>query len=83
MPLWSSIWNNFIPNGMGKDKIKYNTIVGLPSEKHLRNMLTLYAEIFDDADIIFFNQRIEAQPELFSVLAYDTETLVGFKMGYP
>ncbi len=68
---------------MGKDKINYKTYIGSPPENILQDMVNLYSNIFEDADIIFFNQRIEAQPELFSVLAYDTETLVGFKMGYP
>jgi len=68
---------------MEKDRVKYKTYVGAPPEKILQDMVHLYSNIFSDADIKFFKQRVKAQPELFSVLAYDTESLVGFKMGYP
>ncbi len=68
---------------MEKDKIKYKTYVGMPPENILQDMIDLYSNIFKDADIIFFTQRIEAQPELYSILAYDTDALVGYKMGYP
>lgn len=68
---------------MEKDKINYKTYVGAPPENILQDMIDLYSKIFEDADIEFFSQRIEAQPELYSVLAYNTEALVGFKMGYP
>ena len=36
-----------------------------------------------DADLDFFKQRIEKQPKLFSILAYNNDDLIGFKVGYP
>ena len=46
-------------NGMVKDNINYITIVGLPESNIYQDMVNLYSEIFEDADLIFFKQRIK------------------------
>ena len=75
--------NSFMPNGMGNDKIIYSSIEGMPAEVELKNIMRLYTEIFKDADLDFFKDRCKSHPKLFSVLAFDEVSLVGFKMGYP
>ena len=71
-----------MPNGMVKNSIKYVTLSGLPDVKIYQDLVNLYDEIFKDADIPFFKKRIEEHVKLFSVLAYDDNILVGFKIGY-
>ena len=70
-------------NGMAKDSINYITIVGLPESNIYQDMVNLYSEIFEDADLIFFKQHIEEHSKLYSVLVYNNNQLVGFKIGYP
>lgn len=70
-------------NGMERDSINYITIVGCPEENIYEDMVNLYSEIFEDPDIVFFKQRIAEYPKLLSVLAYNDNVLIGFKVGYP
>ena len=70
-------------NGMEKNNVSYINIVGLPDENVYRDMAKLYSEFFDDADEVFFKQRVDKHPKLLSVLAYYENDLIGFKMGYP
>ena len=72
-----------MPNGMAKNSINYITLVGSPNESIHQDMINLYAEIFEDADISFFKQRIVEHQKLLSVLAYSNNVLIGFKIGYP
>ena len=72
-----------MPNGMAKNSINYITVAGFPNESVHQDMINLYAEIFEDADISFFKQRIVEHQKLLSVLAYSNNVLTGFKVGYP
>ena len=72
-----------MPNGMAKNSINYITVAGFPNESVHQDMINLYAEIFEDADISFFKQRIVEHQKLLSVLAYSNNVLIGFKIGYP
>ena len=72
-----------MPNGMAKNSINYITVAGFPNESVHQDMINLYAEIFEDADISFFKQRIAEHQKLLSVLAYYDNQLTGFKVGYP
>lgn len=72
-----------MPNGMENDKINYNVTLGNESHAKLQDILELYAKLFEDADLNFFKKRYASHPKLISILAYDNETLVGFKIGYP
>ena len=67
---------------MANDSLTYKSIEGIPSNKVLIQVMQLYSEIFEDADLEFFRERCETSPGLFSVLAYHHDSLVGFKMGY-
>jgi len=63
--------------------ITYKNIKGLPDKSLLIELSELYCNIFEDADLIFFKNRITEQTELFSVLAFHNNILIGFKIGYP
>jgi predicted GNAT superfamily acetyltransferase len=72
-----------MPNGMVNDSIKYVNIVGLPGTTAYEDIANLYSDIFEDADEVFFKQRINEYSKLLSVLAYYGNDLIGFKIGYP
>ena len=72
-----------MPNGMENDKINYSVTLGNENHAKLQDILELYAKLFEDADLNFFKERYASHPKLISVLAYNNETLVGFKIGYP
>ncbi|WP_223032235.1 GNAT family N-acetyltransferase [Hanstruepera marina] len=67
---------------MEDNNIKYLTVEGLPEKDLLSEILNLYQDIFNDADSKFFVERIQHESNIFSVLAYSNNELVGFKIGY-
>ena len=69
-------------NGMEKNSFTYITAYGVPDESILDHLIELYATLFEDADIYFFKKRIIEHPDLISILAYNKEELIGFKIGY-
>jgi predicted GNAT superfamily acetyltransferase len=72
-----------MPNGMEKDKVNYKSINGNPDDNVYHEMVNLYSDIFDDADEVFFKQRIKEHSKLVSILAYYGNGLIGLKIGYP
>lgn len=70
-------------NVMATNNINYITISGIPDDTVYKEIVNLYSELFEDADLEFFKQRILEHPKLFSVLAYHNDQLIGFKVGYP
>ena len=72
-----------MPNGMASDSITYKCHSGLLTTEMFSDVLNLYAELFEDADLEFFKNRFVNQPEIYSVLAYYKNMLVGLKIGYP
>jgi hypothetical protein len=68
---------------MAKNNVSYLTICSFPEDKVYTEMVKLYSELFIDADLLFFKQRIKEHPKLLSVLAYGKNQLIGFKVGYP
>ncbi len=82
MPIWRLSWINFIQNGMEKAKIKYSILHGIPTDQDYDELVTLYLELFDDADSDFFLQRIKRHPDLMTICAKSNSALIGFKMGY-
>ena len=58
-----------MPNGMEKDKVNYKNIIGNPDDNVYHDMVNLYSDIFDDADEVFFKQRIKEHSKLVSILA--------------
>ena len=70
-------------NGMVKNNISYKIVKGFLEENIFQETANLYSEIFKDADLDFFKHRIEQQPKLFSILAFNNKKMIGFKIGYP
>jgi predicted GNAT superfamily acetyltransferase len=69
-------------NGMVKNKITYKIIEAIPDENSIEELILLYAELFNDANIKFLKQRFQDKESLVTILAYFENTLVGFKIGY-
>jgi predicted GNAT superfamily acetyltransferase len=67
---------------MAKDKIRYTIVEGVPDALITMQLVELYHLIFEDADIPFFKKRIHEQINVISILAFNKEQLVGFKIGY-
>lgn len=67
---------------MAKDKIIYTIVEGVSDELNIIQLTELYDQIFEDADIPFFRKRIHEQIKVISILAFNEEQLVGFKIGY-
>lgn len=68
---------------MAINSITFKTIEGLLNENQLKPIRSLYLMLFNDADANFFIKRIGAHSGLFSIMAFEGQTLVGFKIGYP
>jgi predicted GNAT superfamily acetyltransferase len=68
---------------MENDNILYTPIEGLPEPTVISKLLELYTIIFSDADTAFFKQRISDHIDLFTILAFDNDELIVFKIGYP
>ncbi len=72
-----------MPNVMAKNSMVYQTFEGFPDNDIHQRMIHLYSELFEDADLDFFKQRIKEHSKLLSVLVYHNDQLIGFKVGYP
>jgi len=69
-------------NGMENANISHKIIEGIPDTETYKKLESLYTTIFEDADPVFFKNRVQEQEKLVSVLAFYEEKLVGFKIGY-
>lgn len=69
-------------NGMVESNYSYQVISGIPSQHVLEALLHLYGQLFEDAKLEFFVDRVQNKEDLVIVLCYDQNTLVGFKLGY-
>lgn len=69
-------------NGMEKDSFQYNTFEGAINESDLDHIIELYKTIFEDADPVFFKNRISNHTDLLSILVFNKKELIGFKIGY-
>lgn len=70
-------------NGMENDNITYKLIEGYPDNTSLLKIEQLYIQLFQDADLKFFRNRLKEQNKSLSILAYNGSSLIGFKIGYP
>lgn len=70
-------------NGMGNVNISYNIFEGDLSYNLFTELLNLYNQLFEDADLEFFKTRFTTQANICSVLAFKKTQLIGFKIGYP
>ena len=70
-------------NGMGKSRIAYKIVSGIPTHDLVAKLLEIYTLLFEDADVKYFKERFNMHPKITSILAYDGENVIGFKIGYP
>lgn len=68
---------------MGNVNISYNIFEGDLSNNLFTELLHLYNQLFEDADLEFFKTRFTTQANICSVLAFKKTQLIGFKIGYP
>ncbi|WP_435260921.1 GNAT family N-acetyltransferase [Tenacibaculum sp. nBUS_03] len=57
-------------------------ITGNPTKKQLQVLINLYSSIFEDAQINFFIERIKQKKDVLSIIAYEDDIPIGFKIGY-
>ncbi|MFA8433066.1 MAG: GNAT family N-acetyltransferase [Marinifilaceae bacterium] len=57
-------------------------ITGRPDSQILNSIFSLYCEVFDAIDETYFYERLNSRFCWLTLLAYEGEKLVGFKMGY-
>ncbi len=67
---------------MSSELYTYQTIEGIPEPSAIQQLLRLYDQLFEDARLDFFVERIHSKEDLIINLCYDTNDLVGFKVGY-
>ena len=68
---------------MGNVNISYNIFEGDLSNNLFTELLHLYNQLFEDADLEFFKTRFTTHANICSVLAFKKTQLIGFKIGYP
>lgn len=69
-------------SGMEKSKIYIRIIEGIPSEQDQQILIDLYTAIFEDAETVFFMDRLISQNQVCSLIAFQNNQPVGFKIGY-
>ena len=69
-------------NGMEKNKIDIKVIEGIPSEQVQQILINLYSAIFEDAQTVFFMDRLISKEQVCSLIAFQNNKPVGFKIGY-
>ena len=67
---------------MEKNDIDIKTIEGIPPEQDRQILTSLYTAIFEDAETVFFMDRLISKEHLCSLIAFQNNKPVGFKIGY-
>ena len=62
--------------------IRYEAHEGGLSPNRIRDLLDLHAQLFTNDTREALTEEMAQVPELYTLLAYDDQQLVGFKMGY-
>jgi predicted GNAT superfamily acetyltransferase len=65
-----------------KHLFTYQVILGIPNQNVLDVLLDVYQQLFEDAKLDFFVDRIQTKEDLIIVLSYNEKKLIGFKLGY-
>lgn len=67
---------------MEDQKLTFKYIEGFPEPKELEELTRLYCLLFEDAAVPFFKDRMATKENIVVVLAYDSQSLIAFKIGY-
>ena len=68
---------------MANNRITYKLVHGNTDTVILQKLLSVYSSIFEDSDSSFFKDRFHKHSQITSILAYNKDELIGFKIGYP
>lgn len=69
-------------SGMAKNNVNYVLIEGFPTQENITILSNLYQSIFEDAQLDFFVKRLQEKENIVSVIAFENQQPVGFKIGY-
>ncbi|SDL87226.1 GNAT family N-acetyltransferase [Sediminibacillus halophilus] len=61
--------------------ITYENVVNIPEDPILEGILLLHDSIFEDGDNLA--EKITKRQQLLFTLAFDHDTVIGYKIGYP
>ena len=67
---------------MAENNIDIKLIEGIPSETDQQILIDLYSSIFEDAETVFFMDRLKTKEQVCSIIAFQNDVPVGFKIGY-
>lgn len=67
---------------MNESVYTYRTIEGIPKPAVIQQLLRVYDQLFEDAKLDFFVERIHSKQDLIINLCYHNSELIGFKLGY-
>lgn len=67
---------------MEKNKSNIKVIEGIPSEQDQQILINLYTDLFEDAETVFFMDRLITKEQICSLIAFQNNKPVGFKIGY-
>lgn len=67
---------------MEKNNLSFKIIKGVPPSSDLKVLENLYASIFDDAQLDFFHKRLNEKENVCSLISFEQDIPVGFKIGY-
>lgn len=69
-------------NGMENNNLNFKIVEGIPISSDLKILENLYAEVFEDAQLEFFHKRINTKENICSIIDFENNIPVGFKIGY-
>jgi len=67
---------------MAENKTVIKLIEGIPSAEDQQILTDLYTSIFEDAQTVFFIDRLISKKQVCSLIAFHNDSPVGFKIGY-
>lgn len=67
---------------MEENRTDIKVIEGIPEEKDQKILIDLYTAIFEDAQTVFFMERLKSKKCICSLIAFQHNTPIGFKIGY-
>ena len=67
---------------MAKNKQHIKIIEGIPEDSDQQILTDLYTAIFEDAQTVFFIDRLISKEQVCSLIAFENNLPAGFKIGY-
>lgn len=67
---------------MEKDNLRIKIVKGKPTSSDLKILEYLYSKVFEDAQLDFFRNRLNEKENIYSLIAFENDIPLGFKIGY-